>query len=175
MAGDPPAEQDPAVGNDTDKAPSGPPEKMGPAFYASLVLIGCLVLMVVFLNYPAARANAGTMLTQTNWTLQSCRDSTGILVPAHSGTEVTAKFESDGRVSGRAGCNGYSAAFTTRDYGISITGIVSTKMLCHGPGIMDQESAFLSGLSMTASFRVSESTLKFYDANGKTVLVFVPA
>jgi heat shock protein HslJ len=40
---------------------------------------------------------------------------------------------------------------------------------------MDQESAFLSGLSMTASFRVSESTLKFYDANGKTVLVFVPA
>ncbi|RPI39987.1 MAG: META domain-containing protein [Methanoregulaceae archaeon] len=175
MAGDAPADQDKAFGNDTDKAPSGPPEKMGPAFYASLALIGCLVLMVVFLNYPAARANAGAMLTQTNWTLQSCRDSTGILVPAQTGTDVTAKFEGDGRVSGQAGCNGYSAAYTTSDYSISITGIGSTKMLCHGPGSMDQESAFLSDLSMAASFRVSESTLKFYDANGKTVLVFVPA
>lgn len=175
MAGDPPADQDQEVGKETDKAPSGPPETMGLAFYASLALIGCLVLMVVFLNYPAARANAGTMLTHTNWTLQSCRDSTGILVPAQSGTEVTAKFESDGRVSGRAGCNGYSAAYTTRDYSISIIGIGSTKMLCHGPGIMGQESAFLSDLSIAASFRVSDSTLKFYDANGKTVLVFVPA
>jgi heat shock protein HslJ len=175
MAGDPPSDEDPAVENDMDKTPSGPPEKTGPAFYASLALIGCLVLMVVFLNYPAARANAGTMLTATNWTMQSCRDSTGILVPAHSATEVTAKFGGDGMVAGRAGCNGYFAAYTTRDYSISITGIGSTKMLCHGPGIMDQESAFLSDLSMAASFRVSESTLKFYDANGKTVLVFVPA
>lgn len=174
MAGDPPADQD-DVSNDTDKATPGPPGKMGPAFYASLALIGCLVLMVVFLNYPAARANAGTMLTQTTWTLQSCRDSTGILVPAHSGTEVTAKFESDGRMSGSAGCNRYSAGYITMDYGISITGIGSTKMLCHGPGIMDQESAFLSDLSMAASFRVRESTLKFYDVNGTTVLVFVPA
>jgi heat shock protein HslJ len=174
MAGDAPPDQDPAAGNDTDKAPSGPPEKMGLAFYASLALIGCLVLMVVFLNYPAARANAGVMLTQTNWTLQSCMDTTGILVPAHSGTDVTAKFESNGRMSGSAGCNRYTAVYTTRDYGISITGIGSTKMLCHVPGIMDQESAILSDLSMATSFRVSESTLKFYDANGKTILVFVP-
>jgi heat shock protein HslJ len=174
MAGDPPADPDETIGHDTESSPSGPPEKMGFAFYASLALIGILVLMVVFLNYPAARANAGIMLTRTNWTLQSCMDSTGILVPAQSGTEVMVMFQ-DGRMSGSAGCNPYFASYTTRDYGISITGIGSTKMYCQEPGIMEQESAFLADLSMATSFRVSESSLKFYDADGKAVLVFVPA
>jgi hypothetical protein len=39
---------------------------------------------------------------------------------------------------------------------------------------MEQESAFLTDLSLATSFRVSESSLKFYDANGKAVLVFIP-
>ena len=156
-------------------SPDAPPEKMGLAFYAALALIGCLVLMVVVLNYPAARANAGMVMTETNWTLQSLMDTTGILIPAQSGTGVSAMFDREGHMSGNAGCNGYFAAYSTKDYQISITGIGSTKMFCHGIGIMEQESAFLEDLSGVSSFRVSESTLKFYDAEGKIVLVFVPA
>lgn len=150
-------------------------EKMGLGFYASLALIGFLVLMVLVLNYPAARANAGRVMAQTNWTLQSFTDASGSHIPAQSGTEVTAMFGSDGRIAGTAGCNRYFATYTTRDYQISITGIGSTKMFCHGPGVMEQESAFLEDLSKTSSFRVSESSLKFYDSAGKTVLAFVPA
>lgn len=157
-----------------DNLPDRPPEKMGPGFYAALGLIIILVLMVLVLNYPAARANAGMVMAQTNWTLQSYTDATGSHIPAQGGTEVTAMFGSDGRMTGTAGCNRYFATYTTKDYQISITGIGSTKMFCHGPGIMEQESAFLEDLSETSSFRVSESSLKFYDANGKTILVFVP-
>jgi heat shock protein HslJ len=157
-----------------DNLHDGPPEKIGLGFYASLALIGCLVLMVLVLNYPAARANAGIMMARTNWTLQSYTDATSSPVQAQPGSEVTAMFGSDGRMTGTAGCNRYFATYTTKDYQISITGIGSTKMFCHGPGIMEQESAFLEDLSATSSFRVSESSLKFYDANGKTVLVFVP-
>ena len=157
-----------------DNLPDRPPEKMGPGFYAALGLIIILVLMVLVLNYPAARSHAGTVMSQTNWTLQSYADATGIHIPARSGTEITVMFGSDGRMAGSAGCNRYFATYTTRDYQLSITDIGSTKMFCHGPSVMEQESTFLEDLSKTSSFRVSESSLKFYDAHGKTVLVFIP-
>jgi len=155
--------------------PQGPPEKMNPGFYAALVLIGVLVLMVVVLNYPAARANAGMMMTGTNWTLHTYTDATGIHIPAITGSSVTARFSLDGKVAGSAGCNRYAATYQTHDYSINFSGTSSTKMYCQEPGIMTQESAFLADLSEASSFRVSESTLKLYDAAGKPVLVFIPA
>jgi len=161
--------------DDQEITPSGPPEKMGLSFYAALALIGILVLMVVFLNYPAVRANAGALMAQTNWTLQSYTDATGIHIPVISGSNVTARFGQDGRVTGSAGCNGYSALYATKDYAINLSFESVTSMLCWDPDIRDQESAFLADLSEASSFRVSESSLKFYDAAGKTVLVFVPA
>jgi heat shock protein HslJ len=172
---------DPCAGSDDtaigkEETPNaGPPEKMSPAFYSALALIGILVLMVIILNYPAAEANAGVMMTRNTWKLQSYTDATGIQIPAQGGTKVTATFGSEGRLSGNAGCNGYAAAYQTHGYSITITGTSSTKMLCNGPGVMNQESAFLADLSGAASFRVSESFLKFYNAAGKTILVFVPA
>ena len=77
-------------------------------------------------------------------------------------------------MTGRSGCNWYSALYTTKDYAINLSSESVTSMLCRDPGIMDQESAFLTDLPETSEFRVSESSLKFYDARGKTVLVFVP-
>jgi heat shock protein HslJ len=174
MADDPFEDSADETPDDQETTPSGPPEKMGIGFYASLALIGVLVVLVVVLNYPGAQANAGTAITQSNWTLQSLMDSTGILVPAQSGTEVTAVFDREGRIRGSAGCNGYSAGYQARDYGINITGTASTKMFCDGPGVMEQESAFLADLSKASSFRFSGSSLKLYDASGKTMLVFVP-
>ena len=174
MTDDPRAGSGDTAINDQETNPSVPPEKMGLSFYAALALIGLLVLMVVFLNEPAARANAGMLMTQNNWTLQSYTDATGIHIPVISGSNVTARFGRDGRVTGSAGCNWYAAAYQTRDYSINISGISSTKMFCQGPGVMIQESAFLADLSRVSSFRVSESSLKFYDAAGKNILVFVP-
>jgi heat shock protein HslJ len=156
-------------------APSGPPEKMGLAFYGALVLIGFLVLMVVFLNYPASKASAGTVLTHTNWTLQYYTDRTGILIPGLSGTAVTARFGSDGSLGGSAGCNHYSGRYSTSGYSLNISDTVSTLMYCPGAGIMDQESAFLSDLPRASSFRVDESSIRIYDAAGKPLLVFIPA
>jgi heat shock protein HslJ len=174
MTDESPAGSGNPLAGDPDISPAGPPEKMGPAFYAALALIGVLVLMVVILNYPAVRASSGTVMSQTNWTLQSYTDNTGILIPVISGSDVTARFSRDGQVSGSAGCNHYAATYTTRDYDITISGTATTLMACDGPGIMEQESAFLTDLSGAVSFRVTESYLKLYDAGGKPLLVFVP-
>jgi heat shock protein HslJ len=159
----------------TTDAPPGPPEKMGLAFYGALVLIGFLVLMVVFLNYPAVKASAGIVLTHTNWTLQYYTDKTGILIPGLSGTAVTTRFGNDGSLSGSAGCNHYSGRYSTSGYSLNISDTVSTLMYCPGAGIMDQESAFLSDLPRASSFRVDESSLRVYDSAGKPLLVFIPA
>jgi heat shock protein HslJ len=175
MTGDCGDDLDEVAGTGEVRPAAPPPEKMGFSFYAALGLIGLLVVMVVFLNYPAARANAGMAMTQTNWTCESLMDTSGTLIPAQSGTDVTAMFGREGRMSGTAGCNRYGATYQTRDYSITVSGISATEMFCHGPGIMEQESAFLADLEKASSFRVSESSLKLYDATGKTVLVFVPA
>lgn len=137
---------------------------MGPDFYVAPALIGCLVLMVVLLNYPAVRAHAGRVMTQTNWTLQSSVNAEGIPVPIIRESNVTARFDRDGRMTGNAGCNWYAATYTIKDYAISLSPESLTEMACWDPGIMIQESSFLSNLSEASSFRVSETSLKFYNA-----------
>jgi heat shock protein HslJ len=156
-------------------APPGPPQKMGPAFYGALALVGFLVLMVVFLNYPAAKASAGMQMTKTTWALQSYTDNTGIFIPALSGAGVSARFGSDGTLAGSAGCNHYSAGYSTKDYSLTISDVTSTLMFCQDPGVMEQESAFLADLPKAASFRVDESSLRVYDSAGKPLLVFIPS
>lgn len=175
MTGEPRTDPDESDKNDPGTPPPAPPEKMGIAFYAALALIGCLVLMIIFLNYPASQASSGIMMTRTNWTLQSLTDKTGILIPVMSGTDITATFDREGRMAGSAGCNRYTSTYTTHDYGITLSDTATTLMFCAEPGVMDQESAYLEDLSRAALFRVSGSFLKFYDTSGKTVLVFIPA
>ena len=150
-----------------------PAQPLGLKFYLALALVGLLVLLILFINIPGIRASAGVSMTRTNWTLQSYADSTGILVTVQPGTKITAVFDSDGRVTGSAGCNQYGAAYTVRDYAISISPPVSTKILCSSQFVMQQESDYLNDLSGVAELRISESGLRLFDTSGKPVLVFV--
>ena len=150
-----------------------PPQPMGLKFYLALALVGLLVVLILFINIPGIRASAGVSMTRANWTLQSYADSTGTLITVQPGTKVTAVFGSDGRINGSAGCNQYGAAYTVRDYAISISPPVSTKILCSSQFVIQQESDYLNDLSGVAELRISESGLRLFDRSGKTVLVFV--
>jgi heat shock protein HslJ len=174
MTDEPGTSSDTTEPSSAEHTPTGPPEKMGIAFYAALALIICLVLMVIILNYPAARASAGLVITRTNWTLQSYTDSTGILVPVITGTGVTARFGLDGSMGGSSGCNHYAAIYSTRDYTIAVSNVTTTLLFCSDPGVMEQESAFQNDLPKTSGFRSSNSYLKFYDAAGKPLMIFIP-
>ena len=151
-----------------------PEEKMSPGFYAAFGLVLLLVLIIVVGNYGVIRPDAGSELTRNNWTLKFLQDKTGVVIPALSGNEVTARFDKNGRVSGNSGCNGYASTYTTKERLITITPESVTTMLCWEPGVMEQESAYLADLSEAASFRMGGTSLYFADASGKTVLVFVP-
>ena len=113
------------------------------------------------------------LLTQNTWTLESYVDTSGALVPAISGTPITARFGTNGKVRGSAGCNQYSANYTTGDLAISISQPVLTEMYCENPLVMQQESAYLNNLLKAVEIRVSESNLNLYDKTGLPVLMFV--
>jgi heat shock protein HslJ len=157
----------------TDSTATQKPQPIGLAFSIALALVGLLALLIIVVNIPGIKASAGVSMTRSDWTLQSYADTTGTFVPLKPGTEVTAIFGSDGRVSGSAGCNHYSATYTVRDFAISISPPVSTKIFCGDPDVMQQESAYLNDLVGSGELRISESNLIFYDGSGKPVLVFV--
>jgi heat shock protein HslJ len=85
-------------------------------------------------------------------------------------TEITALFEED-RVSGSAGCNGYSGQYTTEGENITIGGVITTLMFC-GEDVSGQESQYLANLEKAAAYNVSGNLLKIYDSNQTLLLTY---
>ncbi|OPX64614.1 META domain-containing protein [Methanoregula sp. PtaB.Bin085] len=152
--------------------PADPPVKRKFSYYVSLILVSLLIMIAMFISFPAAKTNPGVRLMATNWTLESYTDETGILVPAGSGSTVTAEFSEKGRVVGNSGCNSYSFRYTTRGNTLETSLESVTDMKCRDSGTAQQESAFLKDMAAAASFRTGGSSLYIDDASGKTVLVF---
>jgi heat shock protein HslJ len=90
-----------------------------------------------------------------------------------AGTEVTATFGEDGKLTGSAGCNNYMTTFTTDKASIEIEPAAATKKLCPEPaGVMDQENAFLSALADAATYRIDGSTAELLSAEGQRLIGF---
>ena len=112
-------------------------------------------------------------LTGTTWLLQSL-GPTGNLHPALTTKEATLQFSDDGRVNGQAGCNSYFGQYSFGvDRSLTITGLGSTKMLCHEPGVMQQEQDFLSALAAAERYEVKNGRLHI--SGGGTELTLSPA
>lgn len=92
---------------------------------------------------------------------------------AIAGTDITATFDADGNLSGSAGCNNYTATFTTDKSAITITQPASTKKACVDPeGVMEQESDYLAALPKAKSFRVEGGTLELLTETGTFVATY---
>jgi heat shock protein HslJ len=174
VAGD----EEPVTGTDEEAAGTWPTSMPQPGrrdlmVWVAMVLMGCLILLVVFVNVGGIRANAGMTMATTDWQLKSYADATGILVPTLSDPAVTIRFGQDGSVSGVAGCNHYAATYTTKDYNINITNLAESAMYCPEPGVMAQETSYLADLTASTDFRLSDTFLKTYSKTGKPLLVFI--
>ncbi len=62
-----------------------------------------------------------------------------------AGVDVTAVFDTRGKLSGNGGCNNYNGPYTVDGEKIKIGPLASTKMTCE-QAVMDQESAYLAAL-----------------------------
>jgi heat shock protein HslJ len=110
-------------------------------------------------------------LVGTNWTLESFHTADAVS-SVIAGTRITALFGDDGQVSGSAGCNRYFASFNVTGTSLSIGTAGSTKMACGTPGVMQQESAYLSLLGKTKTFTIKGDRLTLADVKGTPILTF---
>ncbi|MEN6320618.1 MAG: META domain-containing protein [Syntrophaceae bacterium] len=108
------------------------------------------------------------------WNLDRYRQASGSEIPVIQDTEVTALFGPIGTINGTAGCNSYNGAYATSGTnGISIGPLATTLMYCGEPGVMDQETAYLTLLRTVASYEVTgDGVLNLKDMNGTAVLVY---
>lgn len=113
-------------------------------------------------------------LTSGRWLLQSYSvPGTGsqTVLP---GTEVTARFGTDGSLSGSGGCNNYSGGFMAFDETLRMSNVTSSKALCSDPaGIMEQENAFIGLLNQAAKMKIIAGQLEVFDSSGNRILVFI--
>ena len=110
-------------------------------------------------------------LVGTNWTLESFHTADAVS-SVIAGTTITAVFGEDGQVSGSAGCNRYFASYNVTGTSLSISPAGSTKMACGAPGVMQQESTYLTLISQAKTFTIKGDRLTLADAKGTTILSF---
>ncbi|MGW8225878.1 MAG: META domain-containing protein [Anaerolineales bacterium] len=129
--------------------------------------------ILVSIESKEAVGEPGTgQLEGTEWILNAYLNQGGELVEPLAGTFTSAKFNS-GEINGNAGCNNYFGGYKVDGTSISIGPLASTEMFCgNPPGVMDQETAFLSAMNSSAEYKIEAEQLILLDASGETLLVF---
>jgi heat shock protein HslJ len=108
-----------------------------------------------------------TTLTGVTWYAVSVNNGRGAVQGLVAGTEITALFGEDGSLSGSAGCNNYSAQYTTDGDAISIGPAAMTMMMCVDPeGVMEQEMAYVTALSNATVYAIQGNALELRDSGG---------
>lgn len=112
-------------------------------------------------------AEKALRLVGTSWVLMSLDG-----IPPVAGTEITASFGTDRRVSGSAGCNRYTGAYETGGPSIEVGPLASTRMHCPNPGVMEQEQRYLVTLEASVLVAIEGDQLLLADAGGTRELLF---
>jgi heat shock protein HslJ len=111
-------------------------------------------------------------LVGTNWTLESFH--TGDAVSSVlAGTKITAVFNKEGSITGSAGCNQYFASYNVTGTSLQVSQVGSTKMACGAPGVMQQESSYLTLISQAKTFTLKGDRLTLADTKGAAMLSFL--
>lgn len=114
-------------------------------------------------------------LTGATWNLAWFDDTKGVWSKVAEGSNVTATFFAEGRVTGSGGCNGYST-----DYQLGEPNriwfrrpTVPDQHLCQTPvGVMSQESAFFTDLEWAETYSINDSQLLIFDKTNRKILQF---
>jgi heat shock protein HslJ len=110
-------------------------------------------------------------LESTPWKLASLLSARGGAFPSLPGTEITALFQG-GKMTGKAGCNNYSAPYKVSGNSLKITTpAATTRMACPQP-TMAQETAYLAALGSVTNYRIDGDKLELRNAAGNLVTTY---
>ncbi|MBB6466158.1 putative lipoprotein [Aminobacter lissarensis] len=93
---------------------------------------------------------------------------------AHDKAKPTLRIGTDGKVSGRGGCNGFFGSAKVDGDKVAFGQMGSTEMACE-QAVMEQEHRFHQALERATSFRIVEGKLLVADKDGKDILRFTAA
>jgi heat shock protein HslJ len=116
--------------------------------------------------------------TGTTWVLKAYMGKDGWMIPVTPNVRarcdyVTARFDSEGKLTGYSGCNGYSGPYTlSGQNGIYIGSFTTTLIYCYGP-VGSQEGSYLKLLRNASSYETTtDGMLNLKDAAGTLILVY---
>ena len=116
-----------------------------------IFLVSSMITSSTFFGIESVGAPAD--IENIDWTLVSYgnqNNPTSVLPITPS--DITASF-SGGSITGSAGCNTYFGTYLSPGNALSITIDGSTMMMCNQPGVMNQESTFISALEAAQTYQ----------------------
>jgi heat shock protein HslJ len=111
-----------------------------------------------------------TQIAGTAWEVTGINNGKGGVASLVADTHVTLEFGAEGRASGTAGCNRYTAGYTADKTALTFTPAAATRMMCAAPGVMEQEQAFLQALTRVATMRMEGDRLELRAAEGALMI-----
>lgn len=106
------------------------------------------------------------VLAGTSWRVTGINNGKQAVVSVLSGTSVTLAFAADGRATGSAGCNTFSAVYESEAPRLRFGQVATTRKMCAGTRTMDQELAFLRALQTVTAARIDGNRLELRTADG---------
>jgi heat shock protein HslJ len=114
-----------------------------------------------FRQAPAPR------LEGIDWEVTGYNNGREAVVSPQTGTSLSLRFE-NGMVSGSSGCNTFRAQYTQEGNRISIGLAASTRKICAGEGVMEQEREFLAALQAAKVWTIRDELLDMHFEGGET-------
>lgn len=114
-----------------------------------------------------------TALTGTSWRVTAINNGRQAVVSIAAGSALTMAFAADGRLSGSAGCNNYTAAYSDDSGRVGIQPPAATRRMCAAKGVMEQEQWLLAALATVASARIEGNRLELRTAAGALAVAAV--
>jgi heat shock protein HslJ len=113
-------------------------------------------------------------LAGTSWQVIGYNNGQEAVVSVIIGTEITADFGPDGKLSGFSGCNSYNTSYEVEGDKITISPlIISTEAYCADPeGLMDQEQQYLAALPTATTYSIELNRLEMRTSEGSLVASF---
>lgn len=118
-----------------------------------------------------AKAEA-VSLTGVTWLVTGYNNGKGAVVSTIIGSELTAAFSEDGKVSGSGGVNTFSGPYTAGPLSISIGPLGSTLQASQDAALMEQETAYLAALQSASRYKISRSDLELRREDGALAVTF---
>ena len=116
----------------------------------------------------------GQELEGVDWRLLSFRTPTAV-TSSIAGADVTATF-ADGKLTGSAGCNDYTATYTggnDTSGALTIAGVQLGTKTCTTPaGVAQQEQGYAAALATVVKFETTGNKLTLLDAQGQDAATY---